>query len=670
MGLLSLGTPLSWLESRKYNEHVKRNGIEQLLKVFAAASSRDGDPLAWGDELEYMMVEYDSQDGSGNAMLDVKRDEILTSLNTEYLPLCTAHNVHFHPEYGRYMLEATPHRPYYGYSGEYVEFNMCQRRQVALEKYREMDISKELGILTLAVFPRMGCDEFVNLPAELRDQKNNASRSLFLPDEVINRHIRFPTLTTNIKTRRGEKVCINVPVYVDSKTPMVDDTVYERDWFVPEDKESLLASEPRHIYMDAMGFGMGCCCLQATFQAPNLEMARYLYDSLANLATVMLAASAASPMFKGWLADQDVRWNVISGAVDDRTPFERSKDPLLPKYNPQGLGGIDPSEYDHVQRLPKSRYSTQDLYLGGNKFFSQSYNDTEVPLNRNVLDRLMENDIAPMDYDLAKHFAHLYVRDPLVIFEESLEQDNDHSTNHFENIQSTNWQTLRFKPPTQEAVPDNKEAPGWRVEFRTLEVQLTDFENAAYTALCYLIVESLLTFHNHINAYIPMSDVWSNMTRAHARDALVEGKFAWKDSFEPNETGSSLKSMDEIFHSPKFGIFPVFVDPLLRHKSFVLKNWQELKFSNEHKRLYYYLKLLSDRASGNLPSTARFLRQYVLAHSDYKKDSKVSKQINYDVLKMCDRITRLDDSKQELSQFFGPEIAEYLKNTRPSSTLK
>ena len=26
------------------------------------------------------------------------------------------------------------------------------------------------------------------------------------------------------------------------------------------------AAEPDHVYMDAMGFGMGLCCLQLTFQ--------------------------------------------------------------------------------------------------------------------------------------------------------------------------------------------------------------------------------------------------------------------------------------------------------------------------------------------------------------------------------------------------------------------
>lgn len=664
MGLLSLGTPMGWLESRKYNDHVQTNGIEQLLNVFAAASGRREDPLLWGDEIEYMMVEYDNV--KHNVMLDVVHDEVLTSLNTEDLSLCTARNVNFHPEYGRFMLEATPHRPYRGYVGEYAEYNMSQRREVAKMKYGEMQQSepdgRQLGLLTLAVFPRMGCDAFVNLP-DFQNRKSRVAGSLFLPDELINRHIRFPTLTTNIRTRRGEKVCMNVPMYRDVDTPASDDSVC---WFLPEDKESELARRPHFIYMDAMGFGMGCCCLQATFQAPNIDMARYLYDSMANLAPIMLAATAASPIFKGWLADQDVRWNVISGAVDDRTPRERGEEPLLPKSNPNGYGGIDPEKYDEVQHLPKSRYSTQDLFLGGNKFFNRLYNDTNVPVNKHVLNQLLENSVAPLDYDLAKHFAHLYVRDPLVIFEESLDQDNNHSTNHFENIQSTNWQTLRFKPPTQAAVPANKEAPGWRVEFRTMEIQLTDFENAAYTMLVYLIVESLLTFSDSINAYMPMSQIWENMTTAHKRDSLVKSKFLWKNSFEPTATATSRYTIDEIFHCAN-GIFATFINPLLRHKGFICKDWQELKSSHEHSRLYFYLKLISDRVSGKLPSTAKYMRQFVLSHKDYAHDSKVSKTINYDLLKMCDRVTCLDDSRSEVTQFFGAELTKYLREHKLAS---
>lgn len=67
------------------------------------------------------------------------------------------------------------------------------------------------------------------------------------------------------------------------------------------------------------------------------------------------------------------------------------------------------------------------------------------------------------------------------------------------NIQSTNWQTVRFKPP-----PHNS-GMGWRVEFRPMEVQLTDFENAAYVIFVVLLTRAILSFN--LNLYIPISKV-------------------------------------------------------------------------------------------------------------------------------------------------------------------
>ncbi|CCD23541.1 glutamate--cysteine ligase NDAI_0B05080 [Naumovozyma dairenensis CBS 421] len=666
MGLLAAGTPLQWLDSRKYNEFIKTQGIEQLLYVFQAASKRNNDPLLWGDELEYMMLDIDLE--SKNAMLDINHDSILHSFDNEDFPLCRINDVLFHPEYGRFMLEATPGKPYDGYMDEYIEFNMKNRRNLAKFKLDQFPTTKKkekLVPISLTVFPRMGCEDFLNMENPW-DHKNSVSRSLFLPDEVINRHARFPTLTGNIRIRRGEKVCINIPMFKDKFTPKFDDSIYERDWFTPEDQETLKASKPGFIYLDAMGFGMGSSCLQNTFQAPDIDKARYLYDSLCNFAPIFLAASAAAPAFKGWLADQDVRWNVISGAVDCRTPRERNVPPLLPKFNKDGLGGLDEVASKHVQKIPKSRYSCVDLYLGGNKFFNRTLNDTEVPINEKILKRLLENDKAPLDYDLAKHFAHLFIRDPISVFEESINQDNKTSTNHFENLQSTNWQSLRFKPPTQEAIPSNKNVPGWRVEFRPLEVQLTDFENAAYSTFIYLIVDCLLTFSDKINNYIPMSQIWDNMHTAHHRDAILNEKFYWKDSIDSLDFKSSKYSMNEIFHDSQMGIFATFINPILKHKGFIQSDWQELKSSKEHLRTYYYLKLISDRTSGKIPTIAKYIRNFIMNHPDYKHDSKVSKLINFDLIMACERITDFNNSRNEMAELFGKEITDYLLTNKLS----
>ena len=99
------------------------------------------------------------------------------------------------------------------------------------------------------------------------------------------------TLTANIRKRRGSKVAINMPIFHDKKTPkpFIDPTIPRDRNLFPEDKEATDgAALPDHVYMDAMVFGMGCCCLQITFQACNIEEARRLYDQLATMGPIMV----------------------------------------------------------------------------------------------------------------------------------------------------------------------------------------------------------------------------------------------------------------------------------------------------------------------------------------------------------------------------------------------
>ena len=48
------------------------------------------------------------------------------------------------------------------------------------------------------------------------------------------------------------------------------------------------ASMEDHIYVDAMGFGMGCSCLQVTFQAQSIDEARFLYDQLTPVTPIIV----------------------------------------------------------------------------------------------------------------------------------------------------------------------------------------------------------------------------------------------------------------------------------------------------------------------------------------------------------------------------------------------
>ena len=68
----------------------------------------------------------------------------------------------------------------------------------------------------------------------------------------------------------------------------------------------------------------------------------------------------------------------------------------------------------------------------------------------------------------------------------------------------------------------------------------------------------------------------------------------------------------------------------------------------------HYMRFLSDRASGRLPTGAHFIRSFVLNHADYQRDSKVSDQINYDLLKM---MATLNDANSEARRTLLGEYA-------------
>jgi hypothetical protein len=46
------------------------------------------------------------------------------------------------------------------------------------------------------------------------------------------------------------------------------------------------------VHMDAMAFGMGCCCLQITFQAKDVDESRFIFDQLAVMAPMYVAIAS------------------------------------------------------------------------------------------------------------------------------------------------------------------------------------------------------------------------------------------------------------------------------------------------------------------------------------------------------------------------------------------
>ncbi|KZT10714.1 glutamate-cysteine ligase catalytic subunit [Laetiporus sulphureus 93-53] len=661
MGLLSLGTPLAWDDAKHYADHVRTHGITQFLIIWDTLKDRCGDELLWGDEIEYMVVAFDNE--GKNARLSLRQTEILAKLKSITNDIAAGHGHSssvptFHPEYGRFMLESTPGTPYTGSLTDLlsVEGDMHYRRRLA-RKY----LNDEEFPFTLTSFPRMGTPGVFTEPY-FDPADAVSSHSLFLPEEITNPHVRFPTLTANIRRRRGSKVAINLPLFIDKNTPrpFVDPTIPWQRNVYPEDPEAKRgAAKIDHIYMDAMGFGMGCCCLQTTFQSCNVTEARRLYDALVPVAPLMLALTAASPLWRGYIADVDCRWDVISASVDDRTEEER---------------GLKPLKNDRF-RIPKSRYSSVSLYMSDCWMNRPEYNDIEAPHDQAIFDRLRKHGI---DALLARHISHLFIRDPIVIFSETIEQDDTTSNDHFENIQSTNWQTVRFKPP-----PVNS-AIGWRVEFRSMEVQTTDFENAAFSVFVVLLSRAILSLN--LNLYIPISKVDENMERAQKRDAVHSQKFFFrKDVFPPTSSSSRASSrcsscsssghsspVDGADDAPKKerrlrNCFPPVPKPsngyLQRpvEEEYEEMTMEEIMFGKrgsfpglfhlvysyldtldideqERIKLEEYLDLIQRRTNGSLKTAASWIRDFVRSHPAYKFDSAVSQEINYDLLRTLEEM--------------------------------
>ncbi|KDQ57449.1 hypothetical protein JAAARDRAFT_35163 [Jaapia argillacea MUCL 33604] len=680
MGLLSLGTPLPWEEAKKHADHVRYHGITQFMNAWDRLKDRHGDELLWGDEVEYMVLSFDNEEK--NAKLSLRQTEILKKLSSVVHDMPNGFGdamdiPTFHPEYGRYMLESTPGSPYTGSLQDLlsVEGNMRYRRRLARKHLKANEIP-----MTITAFPRHGTPGVFTEP--YADPAGAiSSHSLFLPEEITNPHARFPTLTANIRQRRGSKVAINLPLFIDERTPrpFVDATIPWQRNIYPEDPEAKNgAALLDHIYMDAMGFGMGCCCLQLTFQSCNVEEARRMYDALVPLAPIMLALTASSPLWRGYIADVDCRWNVIAASVDDRTEEERGLKPLK----------------ENKYRIPKSRYDSVDMYISTEWMNKPEYNDHPAPFDEKIFARLQNHGIDDL---LAKHIAHLFIRDPLVIFSEMLDQDDENSNDHFENLQSTNWQTVRFKPP-----PINSPI-GWRVEFRSMEVQMTDFENAAFAVFIVLLTRTILSLN--LNLYLPITKVDENMQRAQKRDAVRSGKFYFrKNVFPPGQksptpspplspvssgattpidgehvlngiNGVNGNGMNGIHNGrphkdtrlrncfprvppPENGITrgPVeeeytemTIDEIINGKGdstfglldMVYAYVDTLDVDEKTKnKIGEYLNLIRWRADGTLKTSATWMREFVRSHPSYKFDSVVSQEINYDLMVAIDEIER------------------------------
>jgi len=231
-----------------------------------------------------------------------------------------------------------------------------------------------------------------------------------------------------------------------------------------------------------------------------------------------------------------------------------------------------------------------------------------------------------------------------------------------------------------------------------MELQLTDFENAAFTVFTVLLTRVILAFD--LNFYIPMSRVDANMQRAHSRGASSKGKFFFRRHAAPLEEGddgygvkyvsmfsrvangvdSSSSSQPSSPQQSSGSSFNGYANgdadevdengvSTQRRKAPVApgsseeNSYEEMTMAEimcgkgdyfpglipliqaylDHinvdsvtrKRLLMYLDFIERRATGELVTPAAWMRNFVRNHPSYKGDSVVSDEIAYDLMIAC-----------------------------------
>jgi glutamate--cysteine ligase catalytic subunit len=213
-----------------------------------------------------------------------------------------------------------------------------------------------------------------------------------------------------------------------------------------------------------------------------------------------------------------------------------------------------------------------------------------------------------------------------------------------------------------------------------MEVQLTDFENAAFTVFIVLLTRVVLAFD--LALYIPLSRVDENMRRAQEVDGVVRNLFFFRKNLAPIDKPSgdplpsplaspdsepSLKksrsahflngngngsgdsgaggaqcglgvdededafeemTMNEIMNG-KGTHYPGLLPLVYAYLDYI--NCDPETYS----RCDQYLQFISQRARGEIKTTARWVRDFVLAHPSYRQDSVVPPDTAHDLLQVC-----------------------------------
>jgi glutamate--cysteine ligase catalytic subunit len=245
MGFLTVKSKaLSWEESKEVQDQVKLYGVLQAINLWNKYKdlNKKMDDLKWGEEVEYNVGTLSHKDSTAKIHLEGFQKV------AEALQDITQDEFNYQEEFGSWMVEAVPNKPYriYDVNGPVNALSSLVRRRQLINDEIFMN---GLFITSLSSFPNLGTkNSFFSEKEELLNienyvEHNVSSKSNYILDEMTNPHPRFPAMVANNRNRRGKNVDIRVPLYPDVNTG-----IGKMDGEIT----------PGEIHMDAQHFGMGC----------------------------------------------------------------------------------------------------------------------------------------------------------------------------------------------------------------------------------------------------------------------------------------------------------------------------------------------------------------------------------------------------------------------------
>ena len=532
-------------------------------------------------------------------------------------------------EVGASMLELIPPRPFqsFVYGGDILRCFINMRRklkEVAATRF-ERDDQEEAKFLWSPFMPFRATQyelDSVGLgqltPEELAE-RNGISGSTQIDDNHFLPHPRYLTFTRCLLERKQIKQEVFYPLYKDLNTETPTTT-----------HEAATSGEdrPGYVRVDNSLVGGTVSSLQVTLECADLEECRRAFDQLHFFSAILQALAAGTPIIRGCLVNTDTRLAMWNFSGDDRNPRERP----APKTDLK-----DPGDSEQTKKggIPKPRSSPVNFYISKfSKAKRRLYNDNRYAINiktKKLMKKLAKKQNLKIDEELLNHIAYNLVRENLTLVDDSgLIEDQEpevKTSEMFRQYIRTNWNNLRFKPP-----PALDSPIGWRVEFRSMDAQISPEQNFLFCHAVLLLFRIVTDRSLGVDFRIPISLMDENFRRANLANAATHGRFytrinVFSEGSEDRKPVVEELTVKEIFEGK--GEFVGLRDIL---ESYIERNLGKILAESSRigadvlpqvRATFDFLEAL---ASGEIKTNARRIREFVRSHQDYQKDSRINPQ--------------------------------------------